>query len=177
MTTTNYGSKWAATKDLSRVEIAKLIRADIKAAVKAGLLPKAKYSVTCESYSGGGSIDVSISAVEGIPVHNAERLLFVHANPHEFERMSRYSAEMTKAIETIELIHGAYNYDGSDIQADYFHVRYYGNVQVAWQYADAVAAEELAKALEARDMPRPRLMLVPAPAANHCDFLAHVGAI
>ena len=44
----------------SAAEIAKAIRADIKAAVKAGELPKARYSVKSDSYTGGSSVDVTI---------------------------------------------------------------------------------------------------------------------
>lgn len=178
MTTTNYGEKYAATKDLTRVEIAKLIRADIKAAVAVGSLPKAKYSVTCERFSGGGSIDITVAKVEGISVHNAERLLFEHDHPHAYCRLDRFSVEMAGAIAKLERIHADYNYDGSDIQSDYFNVRYYGRVTVE---GDECEAAELVAALQARATlasKRPALTLVArAPVAAQNDFLAHIGAL
>ena len=180
---TTYGTKYAATKDLKRTEIAKLIRADIKAAVKAGGLPKAKYSVTCRSYSGGGSIDIYVSKAEGIRVYNVDRLLFEHDEPHAYCPMDVYSAEMMAVVETLDAIHAAYNYDGSDYSTDYFHVRFYGDAKPA--YDTAVKAAELEAAIDARaarETPRrPVLALVrsvPKPAVPpQNDFLAHIGAL
>lgn len=189
---TTYGTKYAATKDLKRTEIAKLIRADIKAAVKAGSLPKAKYSVTCRSYSGGGSIDIHVSEAEGIRVYNVERLLFEHDEPHAYCALDVYSAEMMAVVETLDAIHASYNYDGSDYSTDYFHVRFYGDAKPAFN--GAIQAAELAAALDARtaretllrtagvNVPkRPVLALVrsaPEPVAQpQNDFLAHIGAL
>lgn len=180
---TTYGTKYAATKDLTRVEVAKLIRAEIKAAVKDGSLPKATYSVTCERFSGGGAIRIEVSNVSGIRVHNVERLLFEHDQPHAYCRMDRYSAEMTTAIAALEAILVSYNYDGSDIQSDYFNVRFYSSVRITCR--DAVKAMELESAIDARaarETPkRPALTLVrsvPKPVAQpQNDFLAHIGAL
>ncbi len=183
MSTTTYGTKYAATKDLKRVEIAKLIRADIKAAVKAGTLPKAKYSVTCEAFSGGGSIDIRVSEAVGIRVYNADRLLFEHDEPHgsAIHHMF-YSAEMTAVIEALDAIHASYNFNGSDIQSDYFHGRFYGDARPVT--CETTREEELEAAIDARaarETPkRPALTLVRnvAPVqASQNDFLAHIGAL
>jgi hypothetical protein len=182
---TTYGTKYEATKDLSRVEIAKLIRADIKAAVKAGTLPAAKYSVTCQSYSGGGSINIKVADVnkEGFVLHNEARLRWDLENPHAglYNAPSNvrdlYSPEAVEMKKTLEGIMGAYNYDGSDIQSDYFNVRFYGGAEIDWRYADAqkelqllrIKGEQVAEQLE-----------IGAPAngsALQAEWLESIGAL
>jgi hypothetical protein len=176
-----YGTKYEATKNLRRPEIAKLIREDIKAAVKSGELPKGKYSVRTESYSGGGSINVTFSALVGIPVHNVESLRWRTENPHASfgsepaNVRERYSPELLAVIKKLEAIHGAYNYDGSDVMTDYFDVRYYGSVSIDWEWEAATKEIEIAKIVEPA---KPKLVLVKSePESEHVSFLAHLGAI
>lgn len=145
MTTIAYGSKYDATKNLNRAEIAKLIRADIKALVADGTLPKAKYSVRVRSFSGGGAIDIKYSHVveDGFMLHNAERLEFdiVHGS-REFTRLPLYSERATHITKTLDSIMSAYNFDGSDSQSDYFHVRFYGHAVVCWEWERDMRAIE-----------------------------------
>lgn len=138
MTTTTYGNKYAATSNLSTTEIAGLIRADIKAAQARGALPKAmKVSVTRDYFSGGSSIDVNIKSFPGTihtPGYVAQsKLHFVHpclAAP-------RYEANVKAALETLEQIVNAYNFDGSDSMSDYFHVRFYKHIGVSSELSRA----------------------------------------
>jgi hypothetical protein len=67
-------------------EIAKLIRNDIKAAVKAGKLPTGiKVSVTTDTYSMGSSIRVSVRELPaGYPLHNPARIAYVLAHGFTF---------------------------------------------------------------------------------------------
>jgi hypothetical protein len=160
-----YGTKYAATKDLRITEIAKLIRADIKAGVTAGTLPKAKYSVVSDSYSGGYSIRIRISGAEGIPTYNADRLVFEHLSPHVYCGLNVYSEEMRDVLKELNRIHGSYNFDGSDLMTDYHHVRFYGDASVD------EGPEVRAKALAAALAPKAE----PTPAQN--DFLAYLGAV
>lgn len=163
-----YGEKYASTKGLKRPEIAKLIRADIAAEVKAGTLPKGRYSVRTETYSGGGSIDITISDVVGIPIVNLDRLRYHRDNPHTTygcepaNVRERWSPEMRAVITKLEQIHGSYNYDGSDSMADFFDVRYYGSVSVdcTWEVQTGAAAPIAADGTSDR---------------KHADFLAHLG--
>lgn len=137
MTTIAYGTKYEATKNLNRAEIAKLIRADIKAAAVDGTLPKAKYSVRVRSFAGGGSIDIRYSHVDevGFSLFNAERLEFdiVHGS-REFTRLPLYSDRAKHITTTLDGIMAAYNFDGSDSMTDYFHVRFYGHAVVCWEW-------------------------------------------
>jgi len=121
-----YGAQYAATKDLSIVEIAKLVRADIKAAVKSGELPVAKYSVTISKYSMGQSLRIRVSGVEGVRVYNPDRLRFERENPHAYCSLNRYSDEIQSVVQKLNEIQGAYNFDGSDRMTDYSHVRFHG---------------------------------------------------
>lgn len=112
------GSKYEATKGMSRAEIAKLIRADLKAK-----FPEVKFSVRTENYSGGGSIDVAVKVMpEGMRLRNPN-----DRNPktglHQW--MTDEAIEFEKAISAIT---DAYNFDHSDLQSDYFHVRFYSTV-------------------------------------------------
>ena len=185
---TTYGTKYEATKGLSRVEIAKLIRADIKAAVKAGTLPAAKYSVTCQSYAGGGSINIKVADVtkEGFVLHNEARLRWDLENPHAglyncpANVRDLYSPEAVELKKTLEGIMAAYNYDGSDIQSDYFNVRFYGGAEFDWRWADA--QKELQLLRIKGEQVAADLGLEAAPAANdgessQAEWLGALGAL
>lgn len=66
----NYGAKYdqPGTGYQPATVIARHIRADIKAAIKAGSLPgtATNYRVRCKSYSGGQSIDVRATGLAGM---------------------------------------------------------------------------------------------------------------
>lgn len=126
MTTTTYGSKYS--KDLDIKAIASLVRADIKAAIKGGSLPAAKYSVRLERFSGGRSLTVTASSMP-FELLNEERALADHDEPHAYHRTPCHSASACELEKQLESIMGAYNYDGSDIQSDYFNVNFYQHVR------------------------------------------------
>lgn len=107
-------------------DIAKDIRADIKAARQAGEinLPEgAKISVRCSKYSGGQSIDVNVTGWVGhrIEVEDAENFW------PGFTRRE-LTPEADEVQGRLERIVRAYNWDGSDSQSDYFDVCFYGHV-------------------------------------------------
>lgn len=134
-----FGAKYEATKNLATVEIAKLIRADIKAAIEAGTLPRGKYSVR-SSHGSGRSIDVRIQNLEGVRLLSVEWVRWrAEHEDHETPPAGfvRYSAVAQAAVDTLKAIHWSYNYDGSDSQTDYFNVRYYGDASIAWEYEKA----------------------------------------
>lgn len=179
-----YGTKYASTKDLSRVEVAKLIRADIKDAVKAGTIPAAKYSVTCESFAGGGSIDVRIADVKkaGFVLWNPLRLAWDTQNPHSglcdapSEARWLHSEEARALLDAVKAIVDAYNFDGSDSQTDHFHVRFYGQVEFSWRWADAKKEEEIAAMTPAGVTPgEPSNDVAQAPRAPQAAWLESLG--
>lgn len=124
---TIYGSKYS--KDLDIKAIAKLVRADIKASVKDGALPAANYSVRLERFSGGRSLTVTVS---GLPFEllNEERVLADHDEPRAFHHGNRRSIGAISVDRQLERIMGAYNFDGSDIQSDYFNVNFYTHIRL-----------------------------------------------
>lgn len=143
------GKGWASAAD-----IAKLMRADIKQAVSEGLLPAhATYSVRSESFSGGQAVDIEVLGwpeawkdCDRIPCrnvwckHGGEYRDNPSASVHQILTDEAEAAEMT-----LKRIHGAYNHDGSEIQVDYFDVRYYGQVRFEDARTAAFRAGEAAK--------------------------------
>ena len=133
-----YGAKYQQVSGMRLVDIAKLMRADIKLARKIGLKaaePGAlatvdpianapagiKYSVTTQLYSGGGSIDITL---KNIPADWG----YTHEDRGHGELRKVATPALTALAAELAAIHRAYNYNGSDITTDYFDVNYYGGV-------------------------------------------------
>ncbi|WP_142850693.1 hypothetical protein [Telmatospirillum sp. J64-1] len=133
------GAKYDATKGLSRKEIAARIRADIKEAQKAGKIDKGvKVSVRTSTYSGGGSIDLTVTALpESFRLWSPEYVAWVQENPHDpyppFAYTDQRSGEYNALMETLRSIQQAYNRDNSDSMSDYFDCRFYGDVSLDWR--------------------------------------------
>lgn len=146
MTEIAYGAKYERGRDIT--EIAKLVRADIKAAIKAGDLPKGtKCSVRVSRFSGGRSLTVTVKALPGINGLNWYRLDAEKAEPHQypgnFPQHARaiYSPEGTRVVKLLEAMVEAYNFDGSDTQTDYFHVNFYKTIDFDYDLEKAWRAE------------------------------------
>jgi hypothetical protein len=111
--------------------LAKLIRQDIQAALTAGQLPSAKYSVTTEKYSMGSSITLIASKLP-FPVLNekAFRLTKFGAEFESDRFRSRYTAEAQSLQQQLEEIVGAYHWDRSDSMTDYYHERFHKRIEL-----------------------------------------------
>jgi hypothetical protein len=144
-----YGKRYEEVKNLSTTEIAKRIRADIKLARKVetalgtatgsevaltdslaalATMPKTiKVSVVTDYFSGGSSIDVRI--------YNLPEKGWGYVQERDMWDKLRWvpGAELKAITTALEQIHGQYNFDGSDSMVDYFHVNYYGHVDVDWR--------------------------------------------
>ena len=143
------GDKYVTGLDIA--EIAKRVRAEIKAAVKAGSLPELTASVTMRRYTGGRSLSVRITKCS-IPVLNVARVRVEMAEPHRYNGMPHYNPEAAAVLDTIRGICDAYNFDGSDIGSDYFHVNFYTSVGIDWQIErDERTRIEANAHLDARD--------------------------
>lgn len=138
----SYGNKYDAS--LSTVEIAKRIRADVKALAISGL----KVSVRSRT-KGTSAIDIEIKALpEDMNVYNESytsyRKQFPDTNADvRFDFNSRFTQEYLALFETINSIHSAYNHDGSNYMTDYFDVNYYGNVSLDWRVRRDIEAAEV----------------------------------
>lgn len=150
----SYGAKYAEPAKYARAaDIAKLIRRDIKDAIKQGLLPgkASNYSVRSESFSGGSAIRVKAIGLDGmwqqcegiIPGsedgYGARYCRNHWCKAKEDRPGAEYhdilSVEGQRVEKILKDLHSAYNHDGSDSMVDYFDVRYYGQAEIesAWE--------------------------------------------
>ncbi|MER5579804.1 hypothetical protein [Streptomyces massasporeus] len=142
-----YGKRYEEVKNLSLTDIAKRIRADVKLARKVdaklatgtevalidplaplATMPKQmKVSVRTDYFSGGGAIDVR--------VYNLPEKGWGYVQEEDYWGEKRWvpGPQLRGILDALEEIHRAYNFDGSDSMVDYFHVNYYGHVEVDWR--------------------------------------------
>jgi hypothetical protein len=134
-----YGDKYKDIPEYaSATEIAKVIRADIKAARGDGLLPcRWKYSVTRRNGGGTSAIDIVVKSngeawfaedtskcpLDGRTMQTACTPYAHHSR--SCEGAKHLSEEAKAAQDVLERIGSAYNHNGSDVMTDYFDVRYY----------------------------------------------------
>lgn len=152
----SYGYKYEEAADKYGAELAKLIRADIKQAIGEGLLPaKWKYSVQTRHGSMMQAIDVTVKGCADAWKPCDRRTCAdpwcksggMHRELEGAKDHEILTDEADAARMTLERIHSAYNHDGSEIQTDYFDVRYYGQVHV--QDARSATFEAAEKARKA----------------------------
>lgn len=136
--TIHYGNKYKAGMDIA--DIAKAVRADIKAAQKAKQLPKEmKTSVRISRFAGGQSLDVK---VQRFPyecyTEEYKKAELAGENCYAmFDNERAHTKEYKNAMKVLKAIVGAYNYDGSDTMVDYFNVNFYGNVDFDYTFMRA----------------------------------------
>jgi hypothetical protein len=159
----SYGPKYEALGGYaSAAEIAKRMRADIKAEIEAGNLPgsMSNYSVRVDNYSGGRSIDIEAKGFEGM----WEKKMISRFGRKQEEEVLTEEGERIRKI--LQGIHWAYNHDGSDSQVDYFDVNYYGHAEIESPWRAQFRAEERvrreAKAAKKAAAPPPKPYVVPA---------------
>jgi len=98
----NYtGSKYEATRNMGIVDIAKLVRKDLKEA-----FPDYKCKVQVEKYSMGCSLHIQVNGT-GIK--------------------DRWSDEARELQSKVRAVADEYNFDNSDPMTDYFSTKFYAN--------------------------------------------------
>ena len=127
-----YGTRYHDLPENADVaDIAKLVRKDLKAAVKAGELPTefeghpVTFAVITERFAGGAGIDIEI---RGVPDGVDRREM----TPSEYDYYPGRVRTTEAAVELKAKLAGylnAYNFDGSDVMTDYFHVNFYSDVR------------------------------------------------
>ena len=123
----SYGEKYE--DGLSTVGIVKRVRQEIKEAIKAGDLPKLKLSNRTDHNT--KTIRVTADPDDFI-LHNAEWVKRNDAGEvHHRPSIPVHTSAAEAVAKKIERMFAAYNYDGSDIQTDYFNVNFYGG-HVSW---------------------------------------------
>ena len=136
----SYGKKYDDNLDIK--DIAKKIRADIKAEIASGGLPKGKYSVTIKRYSGGQSMSITMSDLaNGSELLNAK--FFDNSIPGGYNHdESRYTEVGEALLKKVKRMVGAYNYDGSEPMVDYFNVNFYSHVNIDYDYENELSYNE-----------------------------------
>lgn len=137
------GSMFEATRHLPLTDIAKRMRADIKAL---GLPAGFKVSVRVRHHN---AIDISVTALPaGFQVLSDKaaswRKQFGEWRDYPFAHSEARSAELGAILDKLNRIHGAYNRNNSDSMSDYFDVRYYGWAEVDSQARREREAEQIA---------------------------------
>jgi hypothetical protein len=163
-----YGSRYAETAGESTTQIAARVRADVKAAIKAGKLPAGtKVSVRSEYYSGGSAIRVAIVRWPGRTANQERaRVAVIRGVGYgdygiPWSLYPEHSDELRLAVARLGDIMAAYNYDGSDSMTDHYDVRFSGHPTIDLGKDDrdggiAAAMLEAAEALEAERLERER---------------------
>lgn len=140
------GSK-CPTGYVPAAELAKLMRADIKAAIADGVLPGTtrNYSVRIDNFSGGRSINITTKGLTGLAqdcpgyrrgtqtIHADGGFSAIGCHHWECEngRKAKVLTDEGARIESVlKAIHSSYNYDASESQIDYFDVNFYGSAKV-----------------------------------------------
>lgn len=145
----NYAVGKKYTPGMSTKDIAATLRAEVKAAIAKGDLPKGlKVSVRYRSFSGGSSIDLRVTAVPaGFVIKNPERVkhdLRTHYAYTPDFHCPIFTPEATALKDKLQGMMNAWNYDRSDIQTDYFDVKFYGHAEFSYDLTNA--EEEAIKA-------------------------------
>ncbi|MGH8877195.1 MAG: hypothetical protein ACRD0P_07640 [Stackebrandtia sp.] len=137
-----YGSKYQSSY-VPLKDIAAMMRADIKLAIKlahaeaktgevavaspfAAIPREVKITVRTSHFSGGGAIDIT---VRNIPEEWGWTVTTDHPDYWPGFAVYETTPELEALGDALKGIHWAYNYDGSDIQTDYFDVNFYGGVE------------------------------------------------
>jgi hypothetical protein len=135
------GPRYDPARWRSSAEVARLVRADLRAAQARGALPpSAVFSVRSDSFAGGQSLRVQI--------RNLPDREILDDHPDFPRRLSPAARELERAVRRVA---NAYNRDRSDSQSDVFDVHYYAHVSIETE-ADRdtrqlLAAEEKIRAI------------------------------
>ncbi len=84
-------------------------------------------------FAGGRSLDVTVDEVP-FPIVNEERVRRDALEPHAYHPncLPLFTDGARALLARVEQVTAAYNYDGSDIASDYFHVDFYGHARFRW---------------------------------------------
>lgn len=187
--TTTTGAKFESVRNFAIATIAAHVRADIKSAVAAGKLPRAKYSVKSSSYSMGRSIDIVIGGLaDSFVMFNPKRLAWDAANPHAcmtaapIEVFAIYSDGAHALRLAVEAIANEYKRTTTSNEADDYHnTSFHLSVEFASEARSMAREREVARCAlaTAETMPAPELPANDVDgtfSAQHA-YLAAMGAI
>ena len=123
----------AKGEGLDTTAIAKAIREDIRDAVRTGNLPRATYSVRTSKYSMGSSITVEVSKLPFRTINAEAYRVDPGASWVTFDSAnfrSRFTEEAQAVERKLEAIVGAYHWDRSDPETDYYNERFHRDIRL-----------------------------------------------
>lgn len=148
------GSKYEMTRELDIAQIAKLVRADIAAAIASGELPAGlKCSVRISRYSMGRSLSVIVTEAPFAERCTEWECSVGRSNGLCMPWLTRVAYNVTA---TLEAIVAAYNYDRSEPETDYYCERFHGSVGFNLKAPKVAPARELTGLGAARNGERGR---------------------
>lgn len=126
------GTNYLSRRDVA--EVARLVRADIKAA-----LPGVKVGVTIERFAGGSSLTLKLRGAT-FGIHSAAYLS--RDRSAYFDYRERYTSDAKQALAALEEIGKSYQRSDCDSMTDYFAVNFFLHVGVDAdiEHAEAEAA-------------------------------------
>jgi hypothetical protein len=136
------GAKYDAKRPLK--DTAKLIRQELAAASKAGVLAGVKCRVRSGRATYRGAIDIEIVEVpvgDRMPIMNPARIEFEMNEPHGFSGLPWMSTRGKKIEAAVEAVAKQYSYDKSDSMSDYSDVAFHVSVTFAGEVQAAHRAE------------------------------------
>lgn len=130
------GSKFQRGMDTA--EVAKRLRADIKAAQRAGSIPAGvKVSVRTSRFSMGSSVSLTVTACPFM-VQTREFLRHHATEPHRFYEGQRQTEAARALLAQLQEMGSEYRRDDSDTSTDYFNCNFYLHVD----FDGAITSEE-----------------------------------
>jgi hypothetical protein len=124
------GERFEATKDLTTAAVARLVRAELKAMVRDGRLPRGVYRVLSEEMATASAINVIIGPLEGVRLlaPGWRRETF---SPFDARWDGAWGESFTEAYRAVrakvEALLGSFNRTESEAQSDYFNDHFYAN--------------------------------------------------
>lgn len=134
-----YGSLAQLTKGMDIKGVAKHIRNTVRQCAKDGLIPGWAYSVKVDHHT---AINVTVGVPDEVMAlresfEQAKRTMFNETYGCRYtafrdELVGEFAplAVLDATEQLLTEIHNAPNWNGSDVQSDYFDVRYYGHVNM-----------------------------------------------
>ena len=91
----------------------------------------------------GSSISVKVKEWNGL-IYTTAFLLAEKNDPHRYFEGERWTFEAKVLLKQLEKMLGAYNHDGSDMQTDYYDVKFSSHVNFDWELEKADKAKQRA---------------------------------
>lgn len=138
-----------ADSSLTAAQIAAFLRADVKAAIKAGGLPPIKVSIRARSFSMGQAVDVTITAAP-FPVLNPARVFAVAADRFGDSDLPRHTPRADQIQARLEALGAEYIRSDTEHASDYHNTNCFLSVRYAYDLEESEREAILAQSTAGR---------------------------